>query len=104
MNQTNIKQTTTELKQEFKRSLDLLRTLRDEVRLSLHLGGMEAKDQWEKLETRLEAIEQGAHNASESVRVAVDAATHELKKFRDALKPGQGQAAEAPCCGSTHKS
>jgi len=40
----------TDLKAEFAKTLDLLRRLRDEARTQVHLGGMDAKDRWNKLE------------------------------------------------------
>ncbi len=47
---TTVSQTTQELKIELHKSLALLSTLRDEVRVTLHLAGMDAKDKWAKLE------------------------------------------------------
>lgn len=32
---------------------DVLKTLRDEIRLQIHLGGMDVKEQWAKLEPRM---------------------------------------------------
>ena len=64
-------ETTTELKQEMKKSRALLYTLRDEIRVKLHLAGMDAKDQWKKLEPRLHEIEQSADDVSEASKAAV---------------------------------
>ena len=35
---------------ELRHNLSLLRTLRDEIRLDLHLAGMEAHEEWTRLE------------------------------------------------------
>jgi hypothetical protein len=38
--------------------VDELTSLRDEIRVQLHLAGMDAKDEWARLETRLHALEE----------------------------------------------
>jgi hypothetical protein len=73
------------LKDDIAKSLDLIRTLRDEVRLQLHLAGMEAKERWGSLEPRLEAVEKAAQEATESSRQAVQEAVGLLKEFRASL-------------------
>ncbi len=78
-------QTTIELKKELKKSLALLQTLRDEVRVKLHLAGMDAKGQWKKLEPRLKEVEHAAEEITEASRTAVVDAVKKLKKFRDSL-------------------
>ena len=40
---------TTELKKEIQKSLELMRALRDEVRVNLHLAGMTARDEWREI-------------------------------------------------------
>jgi hypothetical protein len=57
-----------DLKAEMKKGVDLLRTLRDEVKVKLHLAGMDAKDQWAKLEPELFKVERAAEQATESSR------------------------------------
>ena len=46
-------ETKTELKEELKKSVAALRTLRDEVRVKIHLAGLDAKTEWNKLEPHL---------------------------------------------------
>jgi hypothetical protein len=77
---------TTQLKDDIQKGLALIRVLRDEVRVQLHLGGMEAKERWSKLEDRLEAVERAAQQATESSRQAVQDTVHLLKEFRATLK------------------
>jgi hypothetical protein len=79
-------QTTDDLKEELKKSLVLLRTIRDEVRVKLHLAGMEAKEAWNKLEPHLDAVERMAHDATEASRAAVADAVKRLKEFRETLR------------------
>ena len=40
----------TQFREELNEQLDHLRGLRDELRVHLHLGGAEMRDQWEELE------------------------------------------------------
>jgi hypothetical protein len=74
-----------ELKQEIRKSLTLLRTLRDEVRVKLHLAGMDAKDEWRKLEPTLEQAERTASEFTEATRTALAEAIKRLAKLRSSL-------------------
>jgi hypothetical protein len=76
----------TDFKTEVHKSLELLRTLRDEVRVTIHLAGMEAKDRWRQLEPHLEDVERAAREATEASRTAVVEAVSSLKSLRDSLK------------------
>jgi phage-related tail protein len=78
-------QTTEELKKEIQKSLDLLRVLRDEVRVQLHLASMDAKDEWNKLEPQLTEAEHKAHDLSEATRHALSEAVKKLSKLREQL-------------------
>ena len=60
-----------------------LRQVADEVRLKVHLGGMEEKDQWEKLEPKLEKFDKEATAASSQL---ADAMTTEINKVGTELK------------------
>jgi predicted transcriptional regulator len=74
-----------ELKTELRKGLERLQTLRDEVRVRVHLGGMELKDQWRKLEPHLGEVEKKAEEASEASRVAIHEALNRLETFRASL-------------------
>jgi hypothetical protein len=76
----------TDLKTELKKSLELLRTLRDEVRVQLHLGGMDARRRWDEIEPRLASVEQAAKDATESSRAAVGEVIAALKELKTSLK------------------
>ena len=79
-------QTTHDLKAELHKSLALLKTLRDEVRVNLHLAGMDAKATWSKLEPKLADVEHAAREATEASRTAVTEALTAVKTFKDSLK------------------
>jgi hypothetical protein len=87
-------QSTDDLKAEFNKSVALLRTLRDEVRVKVHLAGLDAKDGWGKLQGKLESAEKSAVDAagkaagevSTAARTAIDDAVKALKEFSATLK------------------
>ena len=70
---------------------DLART-RDELKLQLHLGGEEAKDEWEKLEKKWSKFSTDArlHETTTQVGSALGKLGEELKNsylhLRDAIK------------------
>ena len=74
-----------DVKEELKKGLERLQTLRDEVRVRLHLGGLDAKEEWNKLEPHLLDVERAAHEATEASRRAVNDAVERLKKLRSSL-------------------
>ena len=45
-----------------------LQTIRDEVRVRIHLAGMDLKDTWKEIEPRLEAFEQQSSEATHKIR------------------------------------
>jgi hypothetical protein len=87
---------TDELKKDMRRMLDDLATLRDEIRVDLHLAGMDLKDRWSALETELHKAEEGfGHDVSDNARKALDDLTArarklgaEIKKLAGGAKPG----------------
>lgn len=80
-------QTTRDVKAELEKSAVQLRKLRDEVRVQLHLGGLEAKDEWRRLEPRLEEVlERTAREVSDASRTALTEITQAVRKLRDSLR------------------
>ena len=81
--------TTEELKAQLDRSVQLLRTFRDEARVELHLFGMDARDEWERLQPQVHAAEKAvsefAHEAAESSRRTVETALEAMKRFQAKL-------------------
>ena len=76
---------TSELKSDLNKSLESLQTLRDEIRVKLHLAGMDAKDAWDKLEPKLLDAEKLAEDVSESSRHALRELLEKVKSFRSSL-------------------
>ncbi|WP_437996674.1 hypothetical protein WMF26_37635 [Sorangium sp. So ce185] len=76
---------TSELKNDLTKSLESLQTLRDEIRVRLHLAGMEAKDAWGKLEPTLLDAEKLAEDVSETSRNALRDILEKVKEFRSSL-------------------
>jgi hypothetical protein len=75
-----------DLKLEMQKGVDLLRTLRDEIKVKLHLAGMDARDQWAKLEPELFKVERAAEQATESSKKLMEDAVARLKTLRDSLR------------------
>ena len=75
-----------DLKSEMKKGVDLLKTLRDEVKVKLHLAGMDVKDQWARLEPELSKVERAAEQATESSKKLMDDALKRLKSIRESLR------------------
>ena len=69
----------TSLKHELEKMRDDLQRTAEEIRLKLHLAGMDAKDAWTRLEPQLKDFEK-------RVEGVADAATQELKGFGSDLK------------------
>ncbi len=59
-----------------------LRQLRDEIRLDIHLAGMDAKQKWKELEPALTHAEQLAGQVSEISRDAVEKIVQRFQDFR----------------------
>jgi hypothetical protein len=80
-------QVTQDLKSDLKKGLSDLEALRDEIRLQLHLAGMDAKKQWADLEKELNAAEEEVtRSATQATRDALDHTITKLKKFRASLQ------------------
>jgi hypothetical protein len=62
-----------------------LRKLRDEIRVQVHLGGMDAKKAWDTLEPKLADADRMAENASEETFRAAVETLRKLKLFRSTL-------------------
>jgi DNA repair exonuclease SbcCD ATPase subunit len=78
--------TVNDLKNELKKNLSHLQTLRDEVRVRLHLASMDLKDQWNKLEPHLADVEKKAADATEASRNLLEDAVKKIEKFRASLQ------------------
>ena len=66
-----------------------LKTLRDEIKVQMHLAKAELKDEWEELEPKFEEMEEKLGNAAEETRQTVNVIAEELaeayRRIRDRL-------------------
>ncbi|MBT8140392.1 MAG: hypothetical protein KJP25_11560 [Gammaproteobacteria bacterium] len=54
---------TDKLQEEYSHLVDKLREQRDELRVQIHLAGMEAHDEWEKLEQQWQQLQNKGRSA-----------------------------------------
>lgn len=100
-NQIDKTTATTDKPSAFDKGMAELRTLRDEVRLKLHLAGREAREQWEtSIEPRFEKLEQQIRSATDNtldtIRDGIDQARDAFRGFRDRLVGNDDGNAETP--------
>jgi hypothetical protein len=62
---------TPELQEQVQESLAKLHTLADQIRVRIHLGGMDLKDKWHELEGSFSKIERAAEHATADALKAV---------------------------------
>lgn len=79
---------------QIQRGVSELRKARDELRVQLHLAGMEARSFWEGLEPRLVELEQrlerGVDATARYADVVVDELARALERMRDRLGERRG--------------
>jgi hypothetical protein len=80
--------TTHEMATEIRKNRDALLALRDEIRLKIHLAGMDAKDAWAELEPAVLDIERAASEVSESTRRASREVLARVRALRARLERG----------------
>lgn len=77
------------LPDNLRKGIDELEQLRDEIKLRLHLAGMDATTAWNKLEPRLDKLEQQLEREGSHVADTTNELTNDLVKsfrqFRDRL-------------------
>jgi len=81
--------TTDSIKEEFGKTWKLLATLRDELRVKMHLATLDARDKFAELEKRADAVtrdvDKMAHTVEDTTRTAVDEVVGELKKLKASI-------------------
>lgn len=86
----------TETQKWMKDSLDNLKTMRDELRLEMHLAGMEAKEKFKEIEPLVKKAEQLAGEVSDVSRKAMTEIVNKVEEFAKAFKAkGNGPGARA---------
>jgi hypothetical protein len=78
--------TTDDIKAELQKGLESLQTMRDEIRVRIHLAGMDAKDAWNKLEPAVYEAERLAEEVSEEARAAMNELLAKARELRASLK------------------
>jgi CBS domain-containing protein len=63
-----------------------LKTLRDEIRLDLHLAGMDLRDEWKEIEKRLPDPARAFEQIKEATSETLEKLTGELRRFRARLR------------------
>lgn len=77
-----------------KENLGRLKTLRDEIRVDIHLAGMEARDKWKELEPVVRDAEKLAEEVTDVSQRAMEELVEKFRGFRESIRhhrPG-GQA------------
>ena len=77
---------TPNLKQEIDKQLAALDTLRDDLRVRIHLAGLDAKDAFEKLEHEVKTLKR---EATESARSAIASIAERFKSLADRHDSGK---------------
>ena len=77
-----------ELKHQIQEVVAQLRTLRDEVRVDLHLAGMEVRKRFAELEPQLHEIEHRGKEVTQASLQVVDEAVAKLRQLRDSITRG----------------
>lgn len=76
-----------DIKHEVERNLSKMSTLRDEIRVQLHLASLDAKREWdEKLEPKIAEAEGAAKQATEATKAALEEVVNRLEKFAKQLR------------------
>ena len=69
-----------------KESLGRLKTLRDEIRVDIHLAGMEARDKWKELEPVVRDAEKLAEDVTDVSQRAMEELVEKFRGFRESLR------------------
>lgn len=82
------------MEKQMQKGVGELRKLRDEIRVQLHLAGMDAKTFWEGIEPKLadlEAkLEKGVDATAKYTDIVVDELTRALEQIRDRFGGDKG--------------
>lgn len=87
------KELSNDVKTEITKQLERLGTLRDEVKLHLHLASLDVKQEWDdKLEPRIHQVQEAASEATEASKSAVHDLVAHLEGFVTKLRPGSAKS------------
>ena len=69
-----------------KENLGRLETLRDEIRVDVHLAGMDARDKWKELEPMVRDAEKLAEDVTDVSRRAMEELVEKFRHFRESVR------------------
>jgi hypothetical protein len=92
-NQLGLNRALEKLRGNFQEGLKLIKGLEEETRLELHLGEMDVKQAWAKLEADLSKAE---HQALQEAPAVVDRAVEALRSVRDRLDGAPAKSTAKP--------
>lgn len=75
-----------QLQQEIDKAVAQLRTLRDEIRVHVHLAARDAQDAWKKLEPGLGELEQKMTQVTEATKSKAQEMLKRFAELRDRVK------------------
>jgi MoxR-like ATPase len=78
-----------------KENLGRLKTLRDEIRVDLHLAGMDAREKWKELEPVVRDAEKLAEDVSDVSRRAMEEMVERFRRFRESVRQHQQPGGQA---------
>lgn len=83
-----------ELKQRFTQELRELQTLRDELKVKIHLAAADARDQWDALERKLEKVENELGRVGDHAKEPLEEISAATRNLFDELKKGYARVKE----------
>jgi hypothetical protein len=89
----NTDKLTKDVKTEVSKGLEKLQQLRDEAKLHLHLATLDARQEWDKLEPKIEELETKAAELGSSSRTAINELVERVEGFVTKLR---GKTTSAP--------
>ena len=78
-------------KQDLEKARSTLRELRDEIKVYAHLATMDLKDEWAKLEPKLQEAEKYADAVSDAAVESAKSLQKSAVRLRDKLRALKGQ-------------
>ncbi len=77
-----------DLRDEFSKEVEVLKKTRDELRVQLHLAKVEAKEEWEKLESKWHHVEADLKHRTDESKKSIQEASSSVKEVARELKEG----------------
>jgi len=77
-----------DFKQTFDKELSLLKQARDELKLKLHLAKADARDEWERLETQLQTLEDELRQVAQQSKKPLTEISRSTREVLGELKAG----------------